>query len=173
MSTPWSTARRLGGDYRDAGRPAEAIAILAPALRGLERVLGPDHFDTSNTRRLLNLALEDAGRPAEAIAVRAAVFEERRKRLGPDHDDTLRALADMIGASGRADRLDDAGFRRLEEILKAQEAAKGTDEPAPIGTASPRRRLSPGRPPRREPGCSRPCSAPRRRSCRPATSISA
>ena len=50
-----------------------------------ERVLGPDHPDTLNSRNNLAIAYRAAGRTDEAITLHEQTLAARERVLGPDH----------------------------------------------------------------------------------------
>ncbi|MFF2064734.1 tetratricopeptide repeat protein, partial [Streptomyces sp. NPDC058200] len=62
------TRNNLAGALHDLGRYQEAVDLFQPTLADHERVLGPDHPHTLNSRN--NLA-----------AARAAVARTQRRRL--------------------------------------------------------------------------------------------
>ena len=85
---------------------AQAIQVAEPLLADQERVLGPDHPDTLNSRNNLALAYQAAGRAAEAIGLHERTLADSERVLGPDHNpDTLASrnnLALAYWAAGRA-----------------------------------------------------------------------
>ena len=91
---------------------AQAIAIGEPLLADQERVRGPDHPSTLNSRNNLALAYRVAGRAAEAIPLYERTLADRERVLGPDHPDTLtsrnnlavayRVLSATLSAHGSA-----------------------------------------------------------------------
>ena len=73
-------------------------------LAAYERVLGPDHPDTLDSRNNLATAYQDAGRLDEAISLHEQTLADRERVLGPDHPDTLHSrhsLAVAYRAAGR------------------------------------------------------------------------
>ena len=76
------------------------------ALADRERVLGPDHPDTLDSRDNLALAYQAAGRTDEAIPLHEQALAAYERVLGPDHPDTLTSrnnLANAYRAAGRTD----------------------------------------------------------------------
>ena len=74
------------------------------ALAARERVLGPDHPDTLQSRNNLATAYRAAGRLDEAISLHEQTLAARERVLGPDHPDTLASrnnLAIAYQAAGR------------------------------------------------------------------------
>jgi len=75
-------------------------------LAARERVLGPDHPDTLQSRNNLANAYWAAGRLDEAISLHEQTLAARERVLGPDHPDTLQSrnnLANAYQAAGRTD----------------------------------------------------------------------
>ena len=66
----------------------QAIAVGEPLAEDLERLLGPDHPDTMNSRNSLAAAYLAAGRVAEAIPLFEQILAVRQRMLGPDDPDT-------------------------------------------------------------------------------------
>jgi hypothetical protein len=84
---------------KDKGDYAGAEPLYRRALKGLERVLGPEHPNTliivNNLAFLLNIRGDFAG--AESLHRRA--IEGRKRVLGPEHLDTrnsVNALAALL-----------------------------------------------------------------------------
>jgi tetratricopeptide (TPR) repeat protein len=74
------------------------------ALAARERVLGPDHPHTLQSRNNLALAYQAAGRLDEAISLHEQALAARERVLGPDHPHTLAShdnLASAYQAAGR------------------------------------------------------------------------
>ncbi|WP_170136275.1 tetratricopeptide repeat protein [Nannocystis exedens] len=107
------------------GKYVEARELLDRALALREKVLGPDHPDTSTTlANLGNLSLATGDRDA------ARVFHERslaikERALGPNHPDVARSLVGL----GIATESYAASHRHLERALAVSEAAFGPDHP--------------------------------------------
>jgi hypothetical protein len=82
--------------------------LYEQVLADRERLLGPDHPDTLQSRHNLANSYRAAGRLDEAISLHEQVLADRERLLGPDHPDTLTSrhnLADANRAAGRADEL--------------------------------------------------------------------
>ena len=77
---------------------AQAIAVGEPLAADLERMLGPDHPDTLNSRNSLAAAYQAAGRAAEAIPLFEQTLAARERLLGPDHPDTLTSRNNLAAA---------------------------------------------------------------------------
>ena len=85
---------------------AQAIVIGERLVADQERVLGPDHPSTLNSRNSLAIAYQEAGRLDEAISLHEQTLAARERVLGPDHPDTLISrnnLASAYRAAGRTD----------------------------------------------------------------------
>jgi hypothetical protein len=67
-------------------------------LAARERVLGPDHPDTLNSRNNLADAYVAADRAAEAIPLHERTLADRERVLGPDHPDTLTSRDNLAAA---------------------------------------------------------------------------
>jgi tetratricopeptide (TPR) repeat protein len=105
------TARdRLAAACESAGRPGEAIALLAAALADRERNLGPEHAETIETRGRLAHACQSAGRLDDAIAGYERTAADSQHALGPGHPVTLGARSGLAGAYQAAARPSDAIF---------------------------------------------------------------
>ena len=70
-------------------RAPQAIAVGEPLTADLERLLGPGHPDTLNSRNSLAAAYLAAGRVADAIPLFEQTLVVLQRQLGPDHPDTL------------------------------------------------------------------------------------
>jgi tetratricopeptide (TPR) repeat protein len=113
------------------GSAEQAIMVGEPLTADLERMLGPDHHDTLNSRNSLAAAYQAADRPADAIALFEQTLVIRERFLGPEHPDTLTTqnnLAFGYQAAGRA------GEARLlfELTLAARERLLGPGHPSTL-----------------------------------------
>ena len=70
----------------------------------LERLLGPDHPDTLNSRNSLAAAYLAAGRVAEAIPLFEQTLAVRQRMLGPDDPETLTSQNNLASAYQDAGR---------------------------------------------------------------------
>ncbi|MFJ6675071.1 tetratricopeptide repeat protein [Actinosynnema sp. NPDC091369] len=78
------------GMYLNAqGDAKTAVAHLTRAVRGAERVLGPDDPRTLRYRNNLAYSHWSAGDPRQAIRLHEANLADTERVLGPDHPDTL------------------------------------------------------------------------------------
>ena len=87
-----------------AGNLEEAIKLYQLNLAERERLLGPDHPGTLNSRGNLAAAYLATGRAAEAIPLLEQTLAGRQRVLGRDHPDTQTSrknLAKAYRAAGR------------------------------------------------------------------------
>jgi hypothetical protein len=63
--------------------------LLLAVLTEQTRVLGPDHPDTLQTRRILAHALHSAGDVLEGVTLLRHLLADQARLLGPNHQDTL------------------------------------------------------------------------------------
>jgi tetratricopeptide (TPR) repeat protein len=75
----------LALDYRDAGRLAEAVRLLARTLANYERPLGGEHPDTLRARNNLATGYWDAGRLAEAVPLLERTLADFERLLSAEH----------------------------------------------------------------------------------------
>ena len=105
-----------------------AIAVGEPLARDLERLLGPDHPDTLNSRNSLAAAYLAAGRVAEAIPLFEQTLALRRRMLGSDDSETLTSQNNLASAYQDAGRTAEA-IRLYELNLEVRERLLGPDHP--------------------------------------------
>ena len=105
-----------------------AIAVGEPLARDLERLLGPDHPDTLNSRNSLAAAYLAAGRVAEAIPLFEQTLAVRRRMLGSDDPETLTSQNNLASAYQDAGRTAEA-IRLYELNLEVRERLLGSDHP--------------------------------------------
>ena len=108
----------------------QAVTVGEPLTADLERLLGPDHHDTLNSRNSLAAAYQAAGRPADAIPLFEQTLVVRERLLGPEHPDTLTTQNNLAAGYQDAGR---AGEARLmfELTLAARERLFGPATRAP------------------------------------------
>ncbi|HYI17875.1 MAG TPA: tetratricopeptide repeat protein, partial [Solirubrobacteraceae bacterium] len=97
---------------QDAGRPAEAIALLEPLVADLERLHGAEHPNTLRTRNNLAIVLLDAGRAEEAIAILEPLVADLERAVGAEHPDTRGSRANLANAYEATGRTEDADRTR-------------------------------------------------------------
>jgi tetratricopeptide (TPR) repeat protein len=91
----------------DSSMP-QAIAIGAPLIAALERLLGADHPDTADARNNLARAYRAAGRIADAIPLLEQILADRERLLGPGHPSALASRNNLARAYRAAGRPADA-----------------------------------------------------------------
>ncbi len=116
----------------ELGDSAEQAITVGEALTAdLERLLGPDHHDTLNSRNSLAAAYQAAGRPAEAIPLFEQTLVVRERLLGPEHPDTLTTQNNLAAGYQAAGRVGEA--RLLFELtLAARERLLGPGHPSTL-----------------------------------------
>jgi tetratricopeptide (TPR) repeat protein len=117
---------------------SQAIAVAEALTADLERLLGPDHPDTLNSRNSLATAYKNAGRIEEAIPLFARVMVDRARLLGPGNPDTLTAQDNLAAAYQGAGRVHEA-IMLFELTLAAREWVLGADHD---GTVNSRNHLA-------------------------------
>ena len=116
-----------------ADSATQAVVVGEPLIADLERMLGPNHPDTLNSRNSLAAAYQAAGRPAEAIPLFEQTLVGRERLLGPNHPDTLNSQNNLAAAYQDAGRAAEA--RLLYELtLAARERLLGTDHPSTLNS---------------------------------------
>jgi tetratricopeptide (TPR) repeat protein len=109
----------------------QAIAVGEPLTADLERMLGPDHHDTLNSRNSLAAAYQAADRPADAIALFEQTLVIRERFGGPEHPDTLTTQNNLAFGYQAAGRASEA--RLLFELtLAARERLLGPGHPSTL-----------------------------------------
>ena len=126
----------------------QAIAVGEPLTQDLERLLGPDHPDTLNSRNSLATAYLAAGRVAEAIPLFEQTLAVRQRMLGPDDPETLTSQNNLASAYQDAGRTAEA-IRLYELNLEVRERLLGPDHPSTPELPGQPRRCLPGRGPGR------------------------
>ncbi|MGW5264592.1 tetratricopeptide repeat protein [Microbispora sp. NPDC004025] len=122
------TLQGRAGEYlEDAFDPKRAAALYEHALDGLERVLGPDHYDTLLARSLLGNALNESGDVAAAVPLLERAAADFERMQGPDHPDSLAAYSALARAYQSAGDLRRA-IPLLERALADYERVLGPDD---------------------------------------------
>jgi len=83
----WKARSTLGFARLSLGETAPATKMIAEALRMQERLLGPRHGDTMNTRQSYIQALIQNERSDEALAETERLLADKLATLGPDKPD--------------------------------------------------------------------------------------
>ena len=116
----------------------QAIAVGEPLAEDLERLLGPDHPDTLNSRNSLAAAYLAAGRVTEAIPLFEQILGVRQRMLGSDDPDTLTSQNNLASAYHDAGRTAEA-IRLYELNLEIRERLLGSEH---LGTLNSRGNLA-------------------------------
>ena len=111
----------------------QAIAVGEPLVEDFERLLGPDHPDTLNSRNSLAAAYLAAGRIAEAIPMFEQILAVRQRLLGPDDPETLISQNNLASAYQDAGRTAEA-IRLYELNLEIRERLLGRDHPSSLNS---------------------------------------
>ena len=110
-----------------------AIAIGEPLAEDLDRLLGPDHPDTLNSKNSLAAAYLAAGRVSEAIPLFEQILAVRQRMLGPDDSETLVSQNNLASAYQDAGRVAEA-IRLYELNLEIRERLLGSDHPSTLNS---------------------------------------
>ena len=111
----------------------EAIAIGESLTADLERLLGPGHSDTLNSRNSLAAAYLAAGRVADAIPLFEQTLVVLQRQLGPDHPETLTSQNNLASAYQDAGRVAEA-IQLYEQNLAVRERLPGPDHPSTLNS---------------------------------------
>ena len=114
-------------------RAPQAIAVGESLTADLERLLGPDHPDTLNSRNSLAAAYLAAGRVADAIPLFEQTLVVLQRQLGPDHPDTLTSQNNLATAYQDAGRVAEA-IQLYEQNLAVRERLLGPDHPSTLNS---------------------------------------
>jgi tetratricopeptide (TPR) repeat protein len=110
-----------------------AIAVGEPLTADLERLLGPDHPDTLNSRNSLAAAYLSADRIAEAIQLFEQTLITQQRMLGPSHPETLTSQNNLASAYQDAGR-DAEAIRLYELTLEIRERLLGVGHPSTLNS---------------------------------------
>ena len=117
-------------------RAPQAIAVGEPLTADLERLLGPGHPDTLNSRNSLAAAYLAAGRVADAITLFEQTLVVLQRELGPDRPDrpdTLTSRNNLASAYQDAGRVAEA-IQLYEQNLAVRERLLGPDHPSTLNS---------------------------------------
>ena len=121
---------RSTGEAGDAAGARDQFAALLPVR---ERVLGPEHPETLETRHDLARWTGEAGDAAGARDQFAALLPVRERVLGPEHPETLETRHDLARWTGEAG--DAAGARdQFAALLPVRERVLGPEHPETLET---------------------------------------
>src|SRR5215472_2871232 len=113
----------MGDVYGDLGLFARAQALHQQSMEIRQRVLGPEHPDTLDSRDHLADDLDALGQYAQAEKLERQTLEISRRVLGPEHPETLRfesSLANTLWQEGRhpeAEKLDREALAIRRRVL--------------------------------------------------------
>jgi tetratricopeptide (TPR) repeat protein len=122
----------------DRGQYSDAERLPREVLKERERVLGPEHPDTLETRSNLETALYYQGKYAEAEVEIRVLLALKEKALGLEHPDTLKARNNLGGLLYAEGKFADAETE-FGAVLKLKEKVFGPDH---RDTLSTRRNLA-------------------------------
>ena len=114
-------------------RAPQAIAVGEPLTADLERLLGPGHPDTLNSRNSLAAAYLAAGRVADAIPLFEQTLVVLQRQLDPDHPDILTSRNNLASAYQDAGRFAEA-IQLYEQNLAVRERLLGPDHPSTLNS---------------------------------------
>ena len=114
-------------------RSPQAIAVGEPLTADLERLLGPGHPDTLNSRNSLAAAYLAAGRVADAIPLFEQTLAVLQRQLNPDHPDALTSRNNLASAYQDAGRVAEA-IQLYEQNLAIRERLLGPDDPSTLNS---------------------------------------
>ena len=117
---------------------SQAIAVGEPLTADLERLLGPGHPDTLNSRNSLAAAYLAAGRVADAMPLFEQTLVVLQRQLGPDHPDTLTLQNNLATTYQDAGRVAEA-IQLYEQNLAVREQLQG---PGHLNTLNSRGNLA-------------------------------
>jgi len=111
----------------------QAIAVGEPLTADQERLAGPNHPDTLNSRNSLAAAYQSAGRAADAVTLFEQTLVGRQRLLGPNHPDTLTTQNNLAAAYQDVGRAAQARLL-FEMTLAARERLLGRNHPSTLNS---------------------------------------
>ena len=115
------------------GFAERSIELCTRARATLTARLGPDHFDTLKSMRVLAVGYQDVGKNDLALPPYEETVKLMKAKLGPDHLETLKAM-NGLGVCYRRDGKNDLAMQLYEETLKFRRAKLGPDHPDTLKT---------------------------------------
>ncbi|MFD3643683.1 tetratricopeptide repeat protein, partial [Streptomyces griseus] len=118
FTTAVGTLDDLVGILGAAGAASEGLVLRRRILADRERVLGPDHPDTLESRNNLANTLDDLGERRQAAELHRRNLADRERVLGPDHPDALESrnnLANTLNGLGEHRQAADLHRRNLTD----------------------------------------------------------
>ena len=113
---------RFGDLYFVQGQLGEVEAMYQQALRGYEKVWGPEHESTLHTINNLGVIYYTFGRLEEAEAMHQRALRGYEKTRGPEHESTFETLNNLGALYLTLGRLEEAMYQRA---LQGHEKALG------------------------------------------------
>ena len=118
----------LGRSLFGLGQYAQAVTILERAVATQEKLLGPDHPETLQSRNNLAACYHVAGQWQRALPLLEQTLPRLEAVLGPDHTDTLSAmnnLADLYRSVGRTEQ----ALKLFRTTLARRQGSLGPSHP--------------------------------------------
>ena len=119
--------------YLNAGRPAEAEAVLTPALDRLEATGAGKSVQAMRIMGNLALAACKRDRDAEAAAAYDRLYEMQLASIGPTHRDTLITMNNRALEEQHLGRFAEA-TRRFEQVYELRAEALGERDPQTLSS---------------------------------------
>lgn len=127
---------RLALAYREEDRDEEAVAELEHVVAARERVLGPNHADTSAARHELALSYLHVGylhvggvdRLADAVQTMTRAVEGRSAALGAGHPHTLASRTSLAALHRHAGRHEQAQELMEGVVRDGEQAVASTSD---------------------------------------------
>ncbi|KAH8645433.1 hypothetical protein BX600DRAFT_490824 [Xylariales sp. PMI_506] len=121
--------------YRSQNKLQEAEEMYLRALRGYEKVWGPDHTSTLNTVNNLGDLYRHQGKLQEAEELYLRAFRGKEKAYGPDHTSTLDTVNNLGILYTYQSKLQEAEEMYLR-ALRGKEKAWGPDHTSTLDTVN-------------------------------------
>jgi len=119
--------------YDGLGLYPRAESLLTRAVEIRRGVLGPQHPDTLESKRLLGWVLQEEGRYAEAEKLQRETLEDDRRVLGSDHPDTLSSINRLSGTLMLEGRYAQAETL-AREAFDGKQRVLGPDDPSTLSS---------------------------------------
>jgi tetratricopeptide (TPR) repeat protein len=123
----------MGMLLSDQGNLGKAEKMYQRALKGKEKIWGPDHTSTLDTVNNLGLLYVDQGKLADAEKMFQQALEGYEKACGTDHISTLNTINNLGNLYADQGKLVDAE-KMYQQALEGKEKAWGPDHPSTLDT---------------------------------------